>query len=270
MFFDGDDAYQEYSVSGERTAEYMFSGRIDEPLLVTKGGQEYTYHQNHLGTVMGLSGADESLVNEYEYTAYGMDRGSAEIVDQPYQYTAREKIGDTGLHYYRSRVMRSGNGGFTREDDAMDGVNWRGYVGGDPIIFKDPTGKVISVFHNDTGNTVYVASLNKDGTFSFEGVPPGETADMIDADAYWDVSEQEWVGFHDGIYSYNSTGGLNGLGAGSYEFDPEDQNNLQNAMQEQDMGGGDEDNNGESDTGGNNGGSWNDPTFIFPTENIFF
>ena len=140
ILFDGDNAYQEYNASGEKTAEYMFSERIDEPLLMTKGGQEYTYHQNHLGTVMGISGADESLVNEYEYTAYGMDRGSAEIVDQPYQYTAREKIGDTGLHYYRSRVMRSGNGGFTREDDAMDGVNWRGYGFNNPISFFDPYG----------------------------------------------------------------------------------------------------------------------------------
>ena len=142
ILFDGDNAYQGYNASGEKTAEYMFSERIDEPLLMTKGGQEYTYHQNHLGTVMGLTGEDENLVNEYEYTAYGMDRGSAEIVDQLYQYTAREKIGDTGLHYYRSRVIRSGNGAFTRSDDTMDGVNWRGYVRGRPINFRDPTGNV--------------------------------------------------------------------------------------------------------------------------------
>jgi len=140
LFFDGDDAYQEYSASGERTAEYMFSGRIDEPLLVTKGGQEYTYHQNHLGTVMGLTGEDENLVNEYEYTAYGMMRQSVEGAEQPYTYTAREHVGDSGLYYYRSRVMRSGNGAFTRSDDAMDGVNWRGYVGGRPINRLDPWG----------------------------------------------------------------------------------------------------------------------------------
>ena len=157
MFFDGDDAYQEYSVSGERTAEYMFSGRIDEPLLVTKGGQEYTYHQNHLGTVMGLSDDNGNLENIYQYTAYGTDREFVENINQPYQYTGREAVGNTGLYYYRSRMMRSRNGAFTRQDDAIDGVNWRGYVRGNPIIFSDPTGYVYTDTNPATGiQTPYV------------------------------------------------------------------------------------------------------------------
>ncbi|HBE01381.1 MAG TPA: hypothetical protein DC049_02750, partial [Spirochaetia bacterium] len=140
LLFDGDNAYQEYSSAGEKTAEYMFSGRIDEPLLMTKDGQEYTYHQNHLGTVMGLSGANENLVNEYGYTAYGMDRGSVVTVEQPYRYTARENIGDTGLYYNRSRIYNSSVGRFFKEDEIFYGANWYHYVKNNPLIYVDPYG----------------------------------------------------------------------------------------------------------------------------------
>ena len=47
-----------------------------------------------------------------------------ENINQPCQYTGREAVGNTGLYYYRSRMMRSRNGAFTRQDDAIDGVNW--------------------------------------------------------------------------------------------------------------------------------------------------
>jgi RHS repeat-associated protein len=151
-FFDGDDCYREYDSAGSEYASYIFSGRVDEPLVMKKGGVVYTYHQDHLGTVVGLSDEDESVVNEYKYTAYGKSRVKSEGVSQPYEYTARENVGETELYYYRPRVYDAGSGRFVMEDDwykemavrnnakRFVEINWYKYVLGNPIILKDSYG----------------------------------------------------------------------------------------------------------------------------------
>ncbi|HBE03125.1 MAG TPA: hypothetical protein DC049_11720 [Spirochaetia bacterium] len=183
LLFDGDNAYQEYSAQNVVASEYIFSERIDEPLLMKKNNEEYTYHQDHLGTVMGISGTDGSIANEYGYTAYGVDRVSVENVNQPYKYTGREAIGNTGLYYYRSRVMDANRGRFVREDDWFkepvkkykikieNGVNiftiffeintgeikWYTYCKNNPIIFSDSFGFDVK---NNTDETIYVLPEN--------------------------------------------------------------------------------------------------------------
>ena len=212
MFFDNDDAYQEYIATGTKTAEYMFSGRIDEPLLMTKGDEEYTYHQNHLGTIIGISGANESLVNEYEYTAYGQTRTKTEGVGQPYTYTAREPIGDTSFYYYRARIMNSRNGVFVSHDTAMDGFNWYAYVGGNSVMYTDPYGLVrvpeaelrqIIQDHMDD-NDIYGRNFSSIRSGSpYNNQPNPLNSDYILAIIYWESNGDDAAN--------NTTGG--GFGA---------------------------------------------------------
>ncbi len=61
---------------------------------------------------------------------------------QPYTFTSREFDSESGLHYYRIRYYDSTSGRFISEDPKGfgAGVNFYGYVGGNPIGRVDPYG----------------------------------------------------------------------------------------------------------------------------------
>jgi len=138
--YSGNDAYMEFDGSTNEIAYFVFNNRIDEPLVRVEGTTEYTYHQNHLGSVTAMSDDDEDMVNGYRSESYGGSRTKLEGIKQPYSYTGREHVGNSGLFYYRSRVYSSGSGRFVREDDLQDGFNWYVYAQGRPTYFVDPFG----------------------------------------------------------------------------------------------------------------------------------
>lgn len=40
-------------------------------MLEDESGQKYYYHQDNLGTVVGISDENAKIVERYEYSAYG-------------------------------------------------------------------------------------------------------------------------------------------------------------------------------------------------------
>lgn len=142
-------------VTGASSASYVYGNEIDEALSMTKGGNTYYYHTNHLGSVMALSNNSGKLVERVEYDGYGkpafFDANNKEIsqssVGNTIFFTAREYDYETENYYYRARTMHPGIGRFMQKDPLMyiDGMNDYNYVNNASISFVDPSGTVSGV-----------------------------------------------------------------------------------------------------------------------------
>ncbi|OHD51632.1 MAG: hypothetical protein A2096_03375 [Spirochaetes bacterium GWF1_41_5] len=118
MQYDLFDIYKEYN---DRTCyentRHVFALAIDSPIELKRSNSLYYYHTDHLDSVIGLSSNDQTIVASFKYYAYGKVQFEVKKIFQPYTYTAREHVGNTGLLYYRTRLYSTINKRFLREDD---------------------------------------------------------------------------------------------------------------------------------------------------------
>jgi RHS repeat-associated protein len=102
---------------------------------------------NHLGSaVLELDDGGHVISYEeyhpYGTTAYHAATGDIEVSAKRYQYTGKERDEETGLYYHGARYYASWLGRWTSADPAglVDGPNLYGYVRGNPLRSKDPSG----------------------------------------------------------------------------------------------------------------------------------
>jgi RHS repeat-associated protein len=139
--YDGLDIVQEIENSVV-TADYIRTLNIDEPLARVKAdGSERYYQTDALGSVIALTDDAGAVRTQYSYDPYGSTTTSGESSDNPFQYTGREND-NTGLSYYRARYYSPELQRFISEDPIRlgGGINFFGYVGNNPIRFRDPKG----------------------------------------------------------------------------------------------------------------------------------
>ena len=88
---------------------------------------------------MATSGASGGKLSIGSYDEYGVP-GSAN--SGRFGYTGQAWLPEVGLWYYKARMYAPGLGRFLQTDPVGygDGMNWYGYVGGDPVNSIDPTG----------------------------------------------------------------------------------------------------------------------------------
>ena len=83
--------------------------------------------------------------NTYAYDPYGKIMAQQETVPQPFKYAGQVGIIDEGinLYYMRARYYDANIGRFISEDPAgfSGGLNLYAYVGGNPMMLVDPSGK---------------------------------------------------------------------------------------------------------------------------------
>lgn len=109
---------------------------------MVSGGNSYFYQKDALGSITSLTDNSESVVNTYEYDAFGNIINKTEAVNNPYGYTGRRIDSESGLMYYRERFYDPVIGRFLTSDPIgfSGGINFYSYVQNNPVNFVDPEG----------------------------------------------------------------------------------------------------------------------------------
>jgi RHS repeat-associated protein len=116
------------------------SYRGDEPLAITYASGSSRYlHADRLGSVIAVSGGAQ--VDRLAYLPYGQ-AAAVPGVQVPFRFTGHEYEADD-LYYFRARYYDPQLGRFISEDPlGVDaGLNLYAYVDGDPVNYKDFSGK---------------------------------------------------------------------------------------------------------------------------------
>lgn len=141
FLYDGVNPIQELAGTTVR-ANVLAGLGVDEYFLRMEGASTQHYFSDALGSTMRLTDNSAAKLVDYTYEPYGKaseDVGSTNSL----QYTGRENDG-TGLNYFRARYQHPVLGRFVSEDQLglVGGINWYGYVDGNPVMHKDPSGNL--------------------------------------------------------------------------------------------------------------------------------
>ncbi len=147
---------EERDGSGTVQATYVYGIESDEVLSMRRGGQDYYYHADALGSIVAVTDNSGNVVERYEYDPYGAvtiyDASytvrSASAVGNPYMFAGRRYDEESGLYYNRLRYYDPEDGRFLRRDplgvwgDPANAGNAYAYVNNSPGDFVDPSGMI--------------------------------------------------------------------------------------------------------------------------------
>ncbi len=78
--YDGPDILMEFDGAGGFLARYAHGDRVDQPLAMTRAGQDYYIQTDHQGSVIRVTDSAGAVENSYEYDAYGQRLAALEGV----------------------------------------------------------------------------------------------------------------------------------------------------------------------------------------------
>jgi RHS repeat-associated protein len=139
LLYDGANAVQE--VIGSNTANSLMGG-VDEVFQRTDSAGSRSFLTDALGTTLGLADSSGTVQTTYSFDPFGNTTATGSANSNTFAYTGRE-IDAGNLYYYRARYYNPSTGRFLSEDPlglAGSGPNFYGYVGGNPLRYRDPFG----------------------------------------------------------------------------------------------------------------------------------
>jgi RHS repeat-associated protein len=169
-YYDGVRTIEEQSPAGTTLATYVFGNYLDEVLSMDRillgGNQTFYYHQNALHSVFALTDSTGTVVEAYDYDAYGAPTvilpgrdgvihydehdsrlpGARSFYGNPFFFTGQRYDSDTELMYYKQRYYSPALGRFMTRDpigiwaDLNNLGNGYAYVGDNPVTWDDPYG----------------------------------------------------------------------------------------------------------------------------------
>ncbi|MCX6873872.1 MAG: autotransporter-associated beta strand repeat-containing protein [Verrucomicrobia bacterium] len=151
----GEVEIEEQDDSNMTVASYVWGVQIDELLYMDRGGQEFFYHADDLGSIRKVTGATGCIVEQYRYGDYGepsfLDGSGVALagtqIGNSTLFTGRRYDAETGLYCYRTRYLDPTAGRFTTRDtigiwgDQGNMGNGFAYVGNNPWSHGDPDGR---------------------------------------------------------------------------------------------------------------------------------
>jgi len=143
--YDGMDLVQERSADGTVKASYVRDGNIGGILSRSTPDGTFYYHYDGNGNVVALTDANENIVAQYSYDAFGntLSASGAQAEKNPFRFSSKYYDGDTGLYDYGLRHYDSSLGRWINRDPIGEdgGLNLYGMVANNPINFLDEYGE---------------------------------------------------------------------------------------------------------------------------------
>jgi RHS repeat-associated protein len=155
-YYAGWQEIEEQDNTNTTVATYVYGNGIDDQLTMDRGGQRYFFHADDLGSILKVTDATGSVVEQYRYDDYGRPTflNAARTVIAATQitnatlFTGRRYDAETGLYYYRTRYLDPAAGRFITRDkigiwgDKHALGNGYAYVANAPLTATDPMGLV--------------------------------------------------------------------------------------------------------------------------------
>ena len=114
---DGISVLSEYDESGLKLIWYNNDiENIDRYLSKKIGNEKYYYHQDHLGSIIKITGKNGNVHNSYTYGVWGDLFNKQGSVDVKYLWTGRKFHKEIDLQYNRARYYQPKLGRFIQED----------------------------------------------------------------------------------------------------------------------------------------------------------
>jgi RHS repeat-associated protein len=197
MLYNGADIVAEYGPTwGLPLAQYTQGPKIDDPIIRATATAAQYYHQDGLGSVVGVSNNLGGTDATQRFDAWGNKIASTGTTPH-YGYTGREPD-ETGLIFYRARYLDPTVGRFTQRDPIglRGGLNKYTYVGENPLSYSDALG-LFTVVGGVGGS--FVNGIGGEGSVGLY-FNPGLFGQKADAGVF--VSGGMGGGYNIGVSSY--------------------------------------------------------------------
>ena len=176
-----------------------------QPLARKVNNAWYYYIYNAHGDVIGLVSDSGTVVNSYEYDAWGSIVSETEAIDNPLKYAGEYYDDELSMYYLRARYYDPSIGRFTSYDIEEGSIsnpqdmNRYVYCRNNPIKYVDPTGESVVLTCVILGAVV-------------GAVAGGTVGGLVSFDRYGEV---KWQWITGGIVLGGVSGSLIGWGAGA-------------------------------------------------------
>ena len=113
-----------------------------------------------MGSVIASLAPNGAVTKKYSYSPFGLNGANNDHTEQPWGYTGQRYDGDSGLYYYKARYYHAGLGRFLSVDPVGydDQMNLYAYVANSPLLYRDPSGRIIELIKNGASKGYDLAS----------------------------------------------------------------------------------------------------------------
>jgi RHS repeat-associated protein len=135
---------EEYTAGGAVQTAYVYGLRL---ILQNRGGVQFFYHVDGLGSTRLLTDVTGQAVGRYVYTAFGRHIQQTGSIPNSYLFAGEQLDANLGLYYLRARYYDPLVGRFTRLDSFPGQLNVPLslhryiYAADDPVNHTDPSGE---------------------------------------------------------------------------------------------------------------------------------
>jgi RHS repeat-associated protein len=132
-------------LSGVLADEYVFFNG-ERIARRTSAGNVYYYFSDHLGSVRVITDSGGTVVYDTDYYPFGGARPAVSTLADRYNFIAHERDAESGLDYYKFRMLATQNGRWTSPDPIMgsptvpQSLGRYAYVSDNPTNATDPLG----------------------------------------------------------------------------------------------------------------------------------
>ncbi len=137
----------EMTSDGTNTTVRKYYAIAGQTYAMNDNGTMKYFLTDHLGSVVGITGADGTLLEQSRYLPYGQARGDVgSISSTDKMFTGQKDLANTGLLDYNARMYSSELGRFIQPDSIVPGAGnpqaWNrfSYTLNNPVNYVDPSG----------------------------------------------------------------------------------------------------------------------------------